>query len=38
MNKAVALPVLWRLDINFIQGYFLQRPSVNLNYDFTALS
>jgi EAL domain-containing protein (putative c-di-GMP-specific phosphodiesterase class I) len=38
MKKAVALPMLWRLGINFIQGYFLQPPSANLDYDFTALS
>lgn len=27
---------LWQLGVNFIQGYYLQQPENNLNYDFTA--
>ncbi len=37
IEDAAALPVLWGIGINLIQGYFLQVPSEELNYDFSAL-
>ena len=46
MNKLVivqqvadpnALSVLFGIGVNFIQGHFLQEPSEQLNYDFSAL-
>jgi EAL domain-containing protein (putative c-di-GMP-specific phosphodiesterase class I) len=27
---------LWQHGVNFIQGYYLQQPENNMNYDFTA--
>lgn len=32
---ASSLSVLWGMNVNFIQGYFLQEPSPIMNYDFT---
>ena len=32
---AASLSVLWGMGVNFIQGYFLQEPSTEMNYDFT---
>ncbi|MDA3870660.1 MAG: EAL domain-containing protein [Gammaproteobacteria bacterium] len=32
---AGSLSILWGMNVNFIQGYFLQEPSPVLNYDFT---
>lgn len=32
---AASLSVLWGMGVNFIQGYFLQEPSPEMNYDFT---
>lgn len=29
------LPLLWICGINYVQGYFLQRPLQEMNYDFT---
>lgn len=29
------LPLLWSCGINYVQGYFLQRPLEKMNYDFT---
>ena len=30
------LAVLWQHGVNFIQGYYLQQPESNLDYDFTS--
>jgi multidomain signaling protein FimX len=38
VEDATALPVLWGLGANLIQGYFLQSPSETLDYDFSALA
>lgn len=35
---ASSLSVLWGMGVNFIQGYFLQEPLPELNYDFTEMS
>ena len=32
---AGSLSVLWGMGVNFIQGYFLQKPEPELTYDFT---
>ncbi len=32
---AGSLSILWGMNVNFIQGYFLQEPSPVMNYDFT---
>ena len=32
---AASLSVLWGMGVNFIQGYFLQEPLPEMNYDFT---
>ncbi|MDT8451289.1 MAG: EAL domain-containing protein [Gammaproteobacteria bacterium] len=32
---AGSLSVLWGMNVNFIQGHFLQEPSPVMNYDFT---
>lgn len=34
---AGSLSLLWGMNINFIQGHFLQEPSPVLNYDFTSM-
>ncbi len=35
---ASSLSVLWGMGINFIQGYFLQEPLPEMEYDFTEMS
>lgn len=35
---ASSLSVLWGMGVNFIQGYFLQEPSPELNYDFSEMT
>jgi EAL domain-containing protein (putative c-di-GMP-specific phosphodiesterase class I) len=34
---ASVLSVIWTLDVDFIQGDFLQTPQADLNYDFSSL-
>jgi diguanylate cyclase (GGDEF)-like protein/PAS domain S-box-containing protein len=35
VENANTLAVLWNCGIDYIQGYFLQGPATDLNYDFT---
>ncbi len=35
---ANSLSILWGIDVNFIQGYFLQEPLPTMEYDFTEMS
>lgn len=35
---AASLSILWGMGINFIQGYFLQEPLPDMEYDFTEMS
>jgi diguanylate cyclase (GGDEF)-like protein/PAS domain S-box-containing protein len=35
---ANSLSILWGMGINFIQGYFLQEPLPEMDYDFTEIS
>ncbi|NOQ89265.1 MAG: EAL domain-containing protein, partial [Gammaproteobacteria bacterium] len=35
---ASSLSILWGMGINFIQGYFLQEPLPEIEYDFTEMS
>ncbi len=35
---AGSLSILWGMGVNFIQGYFLQEPTAELNYDFTDMT
>ena len=35
---ATSLSILWGMGINFIQGYFLQEPLPQMEYDFTEMS
>lgn len=35
VQDATALAYLWQQGINYIQGYYLQRPDTALSYDFT---
>jgi EAL domain-containing protein (putative c-di-GMP-specific phosphodiesterase class I) len=37
VNDAAMLSVLWTLDVDFIQGNFLQAPQKELNYDFSSM-
>jgi EAL domain-containing protein (putative c-di-GMP-specific phosphodiesterase class I) len=37
VTDASVLSVLWSLNVNFIQGNFLQAPQTALNYDFTSM-
>lgn len=36
VQDANSLALLWQFGVNYIEGYFLQEPSVELNYDFTS--
>ena len=35
VQDANSLSVLWGMGVHFIQGYFLQEPQPELNYDFS---
>ena len=35
---AASLSILWGIGVNFIQGYFLQEPQPEMEYDFTEMS
>ncbi len=35
---AASLSLLWGMGVNFIQGYFLQEPQPEMEYDFTEMS
>ncbi len=35
VKDANSLSILWGMGVNFIQGYFLQEPLPEMNYDFT---
>ena len=35
---AASLSLLWGMGVNFIQGYFLQEPLPDMEYDFTEMS
>jgi EAL domain-containing protein (putative c-di-GMP-specific phosphodiesterase class I) len=37
VSDASVLSVIWTLDVDFIQGDFLQSPHPELNYDFSSL-
>ncbi len=36
VESASVLSVLWQAGVNYIQGYYLQAPSKELNYDFSS--
>lgn len=36
VQDPACLAALWQHGVNFIQGYYLQHPENNMNYDFTA--
>ena len=36
VEEAAMLAALWPMNVCYIQGYYLQRPSVKLNYDFSS--
>jgi EAL domain-containing protein (putative c-di-GMP-specific phosphodiesterase class I) len=37
VTDAAVLSVLWTLNVDFVQGEFLQAPQKELNYDFTSM-
>lgn len=37
IEDAMALPVLWSCGIDYVQGFFLQRPHTDMNYNFEQL-
>jgi EAL domain-containing protein (putative c-di-GMP-specific phosphodiesterase class I) len=37
VTDAAVLSVLWTLNVDFIQGDFLQAPQNELNYDFSSM-
>lgn len=37
IEDALALPVLWSCGIDYVQGFFLQRPHTDMNYNFEQL-
>lgn len=38
VEDASSLPLLWQSEVDYIQGYFLQEPSPDLNFDFSGES
>lgn len=36
VQDANSLALLWQFGVNYIEGYFLQEPSTELNYDFSS--
>ena len=36
VESASVLSSLWQIGVNFIQGYYLQAPSEQMDYDFNA--
>ncbi|MBT8129737.1 MAG: EAL domain-containing protein, partial [Gammaproteobacteria bacterium] len=38
VKDANSLSLLWGMGVNFIQGYFLQEPQPEMNYDFTGIA
>jgi EAL domain-containing protein (putative c-di-GMP-specific phosphodiesterase class I) len=38
VKDANSLSILWGMGVNFIQGYFLQEPQPEMNYDFTDIA
>jgi EAL domain-containing protein (putative c-di-GMP-specific phosphodiesterase class I) len=34
IENAMTLPVLWSCGIDYVQGFFLQRPHTDMSYDF----
>lgn len=37
LEDATSLAILWQCKVDYIQGYFLQEPSPDLNHDFNGL-
>jgi EAL domain-containing protein (putative c-di-GMP-specific phosphodiesterase class I) len=37
VTDAAVLSVLWTLNVDFVQGEFLQAPDKELNYDFSSM-
>ena len=37
VNSAAILSILWGLSIDFVHGNFLQKPTKDLNYDFSSM-
>lgn len=37
IEDAMTLPVLWSCGIDYVQGFFLQRPHTDMSYDFAQL-
>ncbi len=37
VTDAAILSVLWTLNVDFVQGEFLQAPQKELNYDFSSM-
>ncbi len=35
VDSASLLPTLWQAGINYIQGYYIQQPSIAMDYDFS---
>ncbi|MGC1507837.1 EAL domain-containing protein [Ketobacter sp. MCCC 1A13808] len=36
VESASTLSTLWQIGVNYIQGYYLQAPAENMNYDFSS--
>lgn len=36
VEEAAMLAALWPMNVKYIQGYYLQRPTTKMNYDFSA--
>lgn len=35
VHDANTLATIWQFGVNFVQGYYLQHPDLNMNYDFS---
>ena len=36
VEDAAIIPLLWRLGVDYLQGYYIQNPSETMNYDFSS--
>ena len=36
VESAAILSILWQIGVNYIQGYYLQAPTEEMNYDFSS--
>ncbi len=38
VEKAYILPILWQQGVQYIQGHYINKPSFDMDYDFSESS